>query len=144
MSDLHYQIIERYQEYYLTSQAVQLANKNHYIFNLISKNKTLMSGTSIPLASYDLQKNVIVWADVSNTLDKSIVANVRDIRSKLSQSNDNKIVDTTSKDLVVITQDEMMELLSKVSRTINHEILIDRSPNTLHIYVVKKILSDNR
>lgn len=138
MSKLHHDIIERYPNYILEFTLVEL-NKNHYMFRIIDNNKILMTGTAIPLGTYDVQRNAMIWGDCSNTLDKTIVKEIRKIRTTLSNE-----IEQTSLDFSVITRVELDEMLLKMSKLLNSEILLDNYDVFYHVYLIKKILTDER
>ena len=162
MSKLHQDIIEKYHHYTMVFTVVEL-NTNHYIFRAVIADhiaskigtntqnidhlvnyKTILSGTAFPIGSYDLQKNVLIWADTSFTLDKIIVKEIRKIRLDLSNKIKSNKAKVMSQDFSVITRYELDEMLLKMSKLLNKEILIDDDGKSLHIFLVQKILSDER
>lgn len=138
MSQLHRDVIEKYHNYFLGFRLVEL-DRNHYLFHLISNNDILITGTGIPIATYDLQKNVLIWSDSSQTLDKAVVKEVRNIRKKLVPK-----INNAAHDFTVITHSDLNGLLFDISEVLKHEILIDETAENMHIYLVKKILTDDR
>jgi len=146
MSTLHHELIEKYHNYILSFRLVSLS-KNHYLFRILTGDRSIMSGTAIPLGTYDHKRNVIIWSDISHVLDKNVVKEVRDIRKNISKTIDSASASASaslSHDFVVMTQVEMNDMLMKISKILNNEILLDQAENNTHIYVVNKILTDDR
>ena len=138
MSRLHREIIDTYRDYLLAFKLVEL-DRNHYLFNLRVENKTLVTGTSIPLGTYDQRQNTLIWADNSNSLDKSIVQEVRKIRRKLAPD-----IEEASKDISILSTSEFESILHRVSHILNKEILLDLATESIHIHLVNKLLTDDR
>ena len=138
MSRLHREIIDTYRDYLLAFKLVEL-DRNHYLFNLRVENKTLVTGTSIPLGTYDQRQNTLIWADNSNSLDKSVVQEVRKIRRKLAPD-----IEEASKDISILSTSEFESILHRVSHILNKEILLDLATESIHIHLVNKLLTDDR
>ena len=138
MSRLHREIIESYRDYLLAFKLVEL-DRNHYLFNLRVGNQTLITGTSIPLGTYDQRQNTLIWADNSNSLDKSVVQEVRKIRRKLTPD-----IEEASKDISILSTSEFENILHRVSHILNKEILLDLATESIHIHLVNKLLTDDR
>ena len=91
MSILHYDIIDKYGSYNLTSKSIKL-ERNHNVFRLYSENnkKYLLIGEHTPLAAFDKQKNTFVWSNKIKYLDqdtmKMIDHNINKIESEKKNS----------------------------------------------------------
>ena len=138
MSQLHREIIERYKNYVIGFKLVEL-DRNHYLFHIIANGRAIMSGTAIPLGTYDSERNTMIWSDSSHTLDKTIVKEVRDIRKEISEE-----VKESSLDFLVMTRDEIDSMLGKISNLLKKEIILDEAEVNTHIYLVHKLLTDER
>jgi hypothetical protein len=138
MSQLHRDIIKRYQAYAMAFKVVEL-DKNHYMFHLFARDIPIVTGTAIPIATYDQNRNVFIWSDISDTLDKVIVNDVRKLRTELNEK-----IEHASKSLIVMTRDEMNDMLFDMSKLLKKDILLDIAPESIHIYLVQKLLTDDR
>lgn len=138
MSDLHNDLIKLYNKYSIESDGIKINNAYRYVFDVIAKNKLIISGSHIVMGSYDRVKNVFIWGNKSATLDKSMVIEIEDARSKLNSDKSIKL--KLIEDTVILSTQDLFEELYIVSQTLNKEILVDFPT----IYIVKNIFSDNR
>jgi hypothetical protein len=160
MSTLHYELIDKYKEYKIVSTSTStLHKKKYYIFDMVADSNVVMSGTHIVIGSYDTQKNIMTWGDLSNSLDRAMVNDIRKIRSILEKKLDGNYY--ADKDMNVLTTNEMMKFLTDVSDIIGKDIVISvsgsQNPHNVqgkstngkkgsiyHIHVITSIFSDNR
>jgi hypothetical protein len=144
MSCLHYELVDKYKKYKIISENVYL-KKYNYLFNVIVDSKIIIGGTHIILATYDTEKNIFMWADNSNVLDRVIVEEIRNIRYKLLESvKSNNNLKHAKKNILIMTTDEVMKLLSNISDVLQIDIIINIKNHIHHIHIIRKILSDNR
>jgi hypothetical protein len=149
MSCLHYELVDKYKKYKIISADVYL-KKYNYLFNVIADSKIIIGGTHIILATYDAKRNIFIWADNSNVLDRVILEEIRNIRYKLLESvksnnvKSNNIFKYAKKNIVIMTTNEVMKLLSNISDVLQIDIIININNYLHHIHIIKKILSDNR
>ena len=144
MSYLHHELINKYKKYEIISESVYL-KKHRYLFNIISNSKIIMGGIHIILGTYDFDKNIFIWADNSNILDRIVIKEIRNIRSKLLESYiSDEYIKYINKDIIVITSGDMMNMLSSISDVLQKDIIINFDKKNQHIHIIQKILTDNR
>jgi hypothetical protein len=144
MSNLHYDILDKYESYNLTSKSIKL-ERNHTVFRLYNENikKYLLIGEHTPLGAFDKQKNTFVWSNKIRCVDidtmKRIDHNINKIEDEMKNSKFFK------EDICIVTSDEVSELMKDISKLLNKEIIVDcKRHNTISYYhVVDKILTNN-
>ena len=139
MSNLHYELNEKYGEYKLSYNNIPSESdksKSHHVFHVIANKKNVMTGIYIPIGNFDLEMNVFVLSDISATLEKTIVNEVKSIRKKLIKND----IDIGL--YKVMTYDNLLELLKSISTILDMEIIINfsSSDKIYEIILVKKIL----
>ena len=139
MSDLHYDLIKRYKNYSIKSLGQKIADTYHYMFDVIVKDNIIMSGIHIAMGSYDRNKNIFVWSNLSETLDRNIIKDIEKIRSNIKNTK-------IDEDISVLSTQDLLKELRNVSSALDIDILIDRSieSNMTNVYIIKNIFSDNR
>lgn len=144
MSYLHHELINKYKTYEIISADVYL-KKYNYLFNVIADSKIIIGGTHIVIGTYNTEKNIFIWADNSNVLDREIVKEIRDIRYELIESSksDNNLKHA-KEDIFIISTDEMMKMLNSISEVSQIDIIINIKNHIQHIHIIRKILVDNR
>lgn len=137
MSKLHDDLIDKHGKYTLSYNIAPSSSESslfYYFFHVITNNKNIMSGLYIPLGNFDTEKNVFVLSDISRTLDKNIVDEVKNIRNILLEN------DIDIGEYKVITRDNLFELIKSISSILNMEILIDTSNYIHNVTLVTKVL----
>ena len=148
MSSLHYELMNKYTKYEIISTDVRL-EKYNYLFNVIaslnSNSKIIIGGTHIVLGTYNTEKNIFAWADNSNVLDRGIVEEIRNIRSRLLESaKSDKYLEYAGNDILIMTTDEITKMLNSISEALKIDIILNIRNNIQHIHMIRKILVDNR
>jgi hypothetical protein len=144
MSILHYDIIDKYGSYNLTSKSIKL-ERNHNVFRLYSENnkKYLLIGEHTPLAAFDKQKNTFVWSNKIKYLDQDTMKMIDHNINKIeSEKKNSKFFEDV---ICIVTNDEVSDLMKDISKLLNKEIIVDyKRNNTVSYYhVVDKILANH-
>lgn len=148
MSDLHYELNRDYGSYGFVCSTILQNNKRNFLFDVIVKDKIILSGTHLVIGSFDTEKNIFIWADNSNTLDKIMVDKIHSVRIELSDSKDKsheELRQVTSKDQMVMTSNKFNQILTTISQILGKQVLINNTDyRILHVHVVDRIFYDNR
>lgn len=145
MSELHREIIDKYKKYSITSSSIKVEQDHKYhMFNVLSDDRILLSGVHIVIASYDTKKNILIWADVSNTLDRTMIEHVKEIKSLITENKDIFYTEIANRYMSVITTDELFIFLDYIATLTHKQVLLNIYDGVYHIHSIENVFSDNR
>jgi hypothetical protein len=118
---------------------------NKYIMSLYNKTNLIIRGEYILLGSYSTVKNFWIWSDQSFTLDKSMVKDVKNIRTNLlNENSNNEISSFIKKNYTIITLSEIKcncNILDKLLKS--NIVLYNTSDEIIDVILITKILQNN-
>ena len=121
--------------------------RNVYIYSLYNHRKCILHAEYVLLGSFSRSKNIWIWQDQSDTLDKQMVNDISKIRSELLNkkkiNNDQK--DFVKKNYTIITLSELYDNCKFIDNVINGDIFIVdiETDDIIDVILFTKILHNN-
>lgn len=170
--ELNNKLLKLYKSYVLYSQDVVIRDEKKFIGSVYGvhddKESVVLRVDYIVLGSYSKEKNVWIWADQSQSINKNTKILVSNLRSSIVESDDNsnmwfitrsgnqndddqitkRIKVFCSLDYAVISTAELCTYLNYLSLIISEKIkgsvfLTTERGNNIDVLIVKKILFNN-
>ncbi len=141
---LHKKLMKHYKSYKMLSDILKIGDKKMWIITIYYKKSVILKAEYIIIGSYSKQKNIYIWGDQSNVLDKSMVELISEMRKKLLRENIN---DTFRKflenDYTVISTLSLLNEFNVIASFTNEQIIMTTGNDIINIISVKKILFTN-
>lgn len=161
-TELNNKLLKLYKSYVMYSQDVVVRDEKKFIGSIYDNETVVLRIDYIVLGSFSKDKNVWIWADQSQSINKSTKITVSNLRTTISETigSTGDIVSNLDKDLIeklknftsvnylVLSTSELCRYLNYISTIISTKIkgsvlLTTERGGNIDVLVVKKILFNN-
>ena len=156
-------LIKMYKSYNMYSHEVVVHDKKIFIGSIYNEDIVVLRVEYIVFGSYSKEKNVWIWADQSQSINKNAKILISRLRSSISKSIDNQNVNHSDNqndkhidekpisiplNYIVLATTELCKYLNYISIIVSEQIkdsiiLTSERGNNIDILIVKKILFNN-
>lgn len=158
---LLHRLDENYKPYKIISDVTEINNERKFVATIYHNEEIILCAEHWVLGSYSREKNLWIWGDQSNVLEKNMCKKIKIIREQLlnyiPKNNENDtFVSFLKNDYSVVTTSVMYEKLSQlksllldfsyekiISPNKNRDIIHTMGRKVIHVFVLERILSDN-
>ncbi len=158
LSLLH-KLTENYKPYKIISDVVEINNERKFVATIYYDEEVIMRAEHWILGSYSYDKNLWIWGDQSNVLEKNMCKKISTLREQLLNGSlkfDDTFTTFLKNNYSIVTTSDIYEKLSSLKTLLskfshekiitvnkNRDIITTMGRKIIHVFVLERILSDN-
>lgn len=153
------ELSENYKPYKIISDSVEINAEPKFVATIYHDDEIILRAEHWLLGSYSHEKNLWIWGDQSNVLEKNMCKKISNLRKQLpnniTEPNETFIA-FLKNDYSVMTTSDIYEKLSFLKTLLinfsygniffinkNRDIVTSMGRKIMHVFVLERILSDN-
>ena len=155
---LLHNLFKNYKPYKIISDVVEINGERKFVATIYHNDEIILRADYWVLGSYSNDKNLWIWGDQSNVLEKNMCKKIcllRECMGKNVKNNETFLAFLNNNYSVIATSDfyDKLSLLKSllidfscdqvINKNKNRDIITTMGRKVMHVFVLERILSDN-
>lgn len=156
---LLHRLTENYKPYKIISDIAEINKERKFVATIYHNDEIILRAEYWVLGSYSNDKNLWVWGDQSNVLEKNMCEKIKILREQLTNGTmkyDDTFMAFLKNNYSVMTTSDVYEKLSllktillnfshhdMIKQNTQRDIITSMGRKIVHMFVLERILSDN-